>query len=70
MIPMITVKHIYEADYGCEERPEGAPLMALLVLEQDGKEIRVTVPDALVDELELSEGAEISGETFEALKVE
>jgi len=64
---MITVKHIYEADYGCEERPEGAPLMALLVLDRDGEEVSLTVPDSLIDELGISEGGSISTETFEAI---
>ena len=43
---MWTVKHIYEADFGCEERMPGEPLTSLVVLESDtGEVMQVEVAD-------------------------
>ncbi len=33
------IEDILEADFGCEEREEGAPLLCCLVLSADGKRI-------------------------------
>ncbi len=35
---MWIVKHIYESDYGCEERMPGEPLTSLVMLESDAIE--------------------------------
>ncbi len=51
---------ITEADYGCEERPEGAPLMCRLVLETENGVISREIPDADVDRLGLKIGQEYS----------
>ena len=41
-----TVKHIYEADYGCEERPVGYKPKDIVILSDDsGAEIRLELPD-------------------------
>ncbi len=41
-----TVKHIYEADYGCEERPAGYKPKDIVILADDsGAEIRLELPD-------------------------
>lgn len=40
------VSRIEEADYGCEERIPGEPLMALVILESnDGRECRLEVSE-------------------------
>ena len=40
------VSRIEEADYGCEERMPGEPLMALVILESnDGRERRIEVSE-------------------------
>lgn len=40
------VSRIEEADYGCEERMPGEPLMALVILESnDGRECRLEVSE-------------------------
>ena len=41
-----TVKHIYEADYGCEERPTGYKPKDIVILTDDFcAEIRLELPD-------------------------
>ena len=41
-----TVKHIYEADYGCEERPAGYKPKDIVILADDsGAEIRLELHD-------------------------
>ena len=41
------VNKIMEADFGCEERPEGYGAMALLYLrDENGNELTMEVPDA------------------------
>lgn len=57
---MIMVKYIGEADYGCEERPDDAPEMCLVVLEKDGTIMRLELPDAEADRLSLREGTELT----------
>lgn len=41
------IEDILEADFGCEEREEGAPLLCCLVLSADGKRIYRNIPDEL-----------------------
>ena len=46
-----------EADYGCEERPDGAPeLVWLLAVTADGREKSLEVPADAADRLGLAEG--------------
>ena len=52
---MIRVVAIREGDYGCEERPEGAPLMCNVEIEK-------------ADELGLEEKAEITSSTFSKIE--
>ncbi len=49
---------ITEASFGCEERPEGAPLMCCLVLETESGVIYKEIPDADVERLGLKVGQE------------
>ena len=57
---MWKIVHIYEADYGCEERQPGEELRCLLELEnKDGDTRNIEVPDKWVSDNGLSEGSEI-----------
>lgn len=51
------VKKIEEdLDFGCEERPEGAPVMAVVTLEDsEQKEMRIRHEDALLYERDINE---------------
>ena len=53
-----TVKRIDEdLDFGCEERSEDAPVMAIVMLsDPSGKEIRVNAQDAMLYERNINEG--------------
>ena len=56
---MWIIKHIMEADFGCEERTEDEPLMVLVTLESDdGRVIRFEVEDAWLTEQGIDEGDE------------
>jgi len=57
---MLKIIEITEADFGCEERPEGAPLMCRLVIESDDGLLYKEIPDRFADELGLVEGLQIS----------
>ena len=51
------VRSIQEADYGCEERAENAPLMVLVTLtDEAGRERQVLAEDARLYELGVEEG--------------
>ena len=51
------VKKIQEADYGCEERPDGYVTQALLLLRDEaGHEINMEVPDADLYSKDINEG--------------
>ena len=65
---MIRVVAIREGDYGCEERPEGAPLMCNVEIEKDGEKIYFNIPDKTADELGLEEKAEITSSTFSKIE--
>ena len=53
------VSRIAEADYGCEERMPGEPLMALVTLESDdGRECRFEVPEDWLEYQKIEEGDE------------
>ncbi len=54
---MWTIKRIDEADFGCEERLPGEPLMVLVSLESDdGRVIQFETADNWLTVQELSEG--------------
>lgn len=56
---MWIVKHIMEADFGCEERTEDEPLMVLVTLEADGgRVLQFEVEDAWLTEQGIDEGDE------------
>lgn len=54
---MWIVKHIMEADFGCEERPDNEPLKVLVTLESDdGRVIQFEVEDAWLTQKKIDEG--------------
>lgn len=56
---MWTIKRIDEADFGCEERLPGEPLLVLVSLESDdGRVIQFEAADNWLTVQELSEGDE------------
>lgn len=56
---MWIVRDIYEADYGCEERMPGEPLLSCVVLEaQDGRSCRFEVADDWLTTQEIDVGDE------------
>lgn len=56
---MWTIKRIDEADFGCEERLPGEPLMVLVSLEcDDGRMVQIEVADSWLTSQELDEGDE------------
>lgn len=51
---------IYEADFGCEERPDGSPLMVdVILIDADGEEVVWKTEDATLTQYKLDEGDEI-----------
>ncbi|MGE9976877.1 hypothetical protein ACTNA4_11995 [Bariatricus sp. HCP28S3_A7] len=58
---MYTVKRIEEdLDFGCEEREEGAPVMAVVTLvDSFGEEMRVKEEDAMLYERDINEGDKV-----------
>ena len=58
---MYTVKRIEEdLDFGCEEREEGAPVMAVVTLvDSFGEEMRVKKEDAMLYERDINEGDKV-----------
>ena len=57
-----TVKRIDEdLDFGCEERPKGMPVMAIVTLtNSSGEEIRIKAEDAMLYECNINEGDKVS----------
>lgn len=56
---MWTIARIDDADYGCEERLQGEPLMVLVTIErEDGKRLQFEVKDDWLMEQGLDEGDE------------
>ena len=54
------ILEIYEADFGCEERPEGQETMVQVKLQSEEGEIqRLLVPDRRLYELGIDEGDEV-----------
>lgn len=58
---MYTVKRMEEdLDFGCEEREEGAPVMAVVTLvDSFGEEMRVKEEDAMLYERDINEGDKV-----------
>ena len=58
---MYIVKRIEEdLDFGCEEREEGAPVMAVVTLiDSFGEEMRVKAEDAMLYERDINEGDKV-----------
>ena len=58
---MYTVKRIEEdLDFGCEERKEVAPVMAVVTLvDSFGEEMRVKEEDAMLYERDINEGDKV-----------
>ncbi len=57
---MWKIKHIYEADYGCEERMPGEKLKCLLELENEAGQVRqLEVEDEWLTRNQLEEGMEL-----------
>ena len=56
-----TVKRIDEdLDFGCEERPKGMPVMAIVTLmDSSGEEIRIKAEDAMLYECNINEGDKV-----------
>lgn len=56
---MWTIARIDDADYGCEERLQGEPLMVLVTIErEDGKRLQFEVKDDWLMEQGFDEGDE------------
>ena len=56
---MWTVKQLQEADYGCEERMPGEPVMTIVMLEsEDGRVCQFEVADEWLRIQEIDEGDE------------
>lgn len=56
---MWTIARIDEADYGCEERLPGEPLMLLITLENEvGEMVRFEAPENFIEMQGLDEGDE------------
>ena len=64
----IYVKAIYEADYGCEDRPAEKETMCLVVFETEEKEIRLEIKDSVLIKNDIEEKMWIDADTFETLK--
>ena len=48
-VQMYTITHIYEADFGCEERADGAKAKCVVYLEdENGRQRHVEVEDEVV----------------------
>ena len=57
---MYTVKRIDEdLDFGCEDRLDDAPVMALVTLVASGKEVTVKAEDAKLYERNINEGDKV-----------
>ena len=58
---MYTVKRIEEdLEFGCEDREEGAPVMAVVTLvDSFGEEMRVKAEDAMLYERDINEGDKV-----------
>lgn len=56
---MWKIKHIFDGDYGCEERQPGeAPKVSVTLENESGEEKQITVEDAWLTENGLDVGSE------------
>ena len=62
------IEDILEADFGCDEREEGAPLLCCLVLSADGKRIYRNIPDELARKCALTKGIVLTEEELRGLE--
>ncbi|MCI7094111.1 MAG: hypothetical protein MR940_10050 [Lachnospiraceae bacterium] len=62
------IEDILEADFGCEEREEGTPLLCCLVLSADGKRIYRNIPDELARKYALTKGIVLTEEELRGLE--
>ena len=62
------IEDILEADFGCEEREEGAPLLCCLVLSADGKRIYRNIPDELARKCALAKAIVLTEEELRGLE--
>lgn len=62
------IEDILEADFGCEEREEGAPLLCCLVLSADGKRIYRNILDELARKYALAKGIVLTEEELRGLE--
>ena len=72
MEEFIAVKIEEDVDYGCEERPEGAPVMAVITIrDMAGEEQIIRYPDTKLYEMGVNEGDRIfwDPKTWEIKKV-
>ena len=65
-----TVKRIDEdLNFGCEERPEGVPIMAIVPLtDSSGEEVIVKAEDAMLYERNINEGDKVCLDTNNKLE--
>ena len=65
-----TVKRIDEdLNFGCEERPEGVPIMAIVTLTySSGEEVIVKAEDAMLYERNINEGDKVCLDTNNKLE--
>ena len=61
IVMIYTVKRIEEdLDFGCEERPKGMPVMAIVTLtNSSGEEIKIKAEDAMLYECNINEGDKV-----------
>ena len=61
IVMIYTVKRIDEdLDFGCEERPKGMPVMAIVTLtNSSGEEIKIKAEDAMLYECNINEGDKV-----------
>lgn len=59
---MWKIKHIFDGDYGCEERQPGdGPKVSVTLINESGEEKQVTAEDAWLTENGLDVGSEWPG---------
>ena len=54
---MKTIKHIFDGDYGCEERGTKEPVVSVTLIDEDGHESYITIEDNWLNEQGLGVGS-------------
>ena len=67
---MIRVRQVGEADYGCEEHPEGTPEMVCVELVRDGETEFLEIPEKRFLESGIVEGSSITEKQLKGLRGE